>query len=198
MIQSSTNSDPSATPVLGAADAVPGDVSTAEAFVHQQGGAALPAAEESGAEANAETKTAAQNCPATEAVVAVQPVAVDASGESPALAMDAPAPCSADGSLMPAAVAAEGVVGDNQAPLPLIPVVEAILFSSDMPLSAGKIAETVGLDSTKPVKAAIETLNAAYAQRQAAYRVEERAGGYQLLTLPEYAQYVQRLARKKR
>jgi segregation and condensation protein B len=81
--------------------------------------------------------------------------------------------------------------------MPLLQVVEALLFSTDAPLSAGKLAETVGLDSSKPVKQVIEQLNAGYAERQAAYRIEERAGGYQLLTLPQYAEYIERLVRKK-
>src|SRR5947207_2743285 len=81
--------------------------------------------------------------------------------------------------------------------MPLPQVLEAILFSTDVPLSAGKLAEIVGLDSTKPIKQTIEALNAGYEQRAAAYRVEERAGGYQLLTLPQYAQYIERLVKKK-
>ncbi len=81
--------------------------------------------------------------------------------------------------------------------MPLQQVLEAILFSSDVPLSGGKLAQTLGLDSTKPVKQAIEDLNTIYQQRQAAYRIEERAGGYQILTLPQYAEYVQRLMRKR-
>jgi segregation and condensation protein B len=81
--------------------------------------------------------------------------------------------------------------------MPLPPVLEAILFSTDVPLSAGKLAEIVGLDSTKPIKLTLEALNRAYEERQAAYRIEERAGGYQLLTLPQYAQYIERLVRKK-
>ena len=81
--------------------------------------------------------------------------------------------------------------------MPLFQVLEAILFSTDVPLSAGKLAEIVGIDSTKPIKQTIEQLNAGYEQRQSAYRIEERAGGYQLLTLPQYAQYIERLVRKK-
>jgi segregation and condensation protein B len=81
--------------------------------------------------------------------------------------------------------------------MPLLQVLEAILFSTDLPLSAGKLAEIVGLDSTKPIKQTIEQLNKGYEERQAAYRIEERAGGYQLLTLPQYAQYIERLAKKK-
>jgi segregation and condensation protein B len=81
--------------------------------------------------------------------------------------------------------------------LPLQQVIEAILFSTDSPLTAGKLAETVGLDSTKPVKAVIDALNQSYTDRAAAYRIEERAGGYQFLTLPQYGDYVARLMRKK-
>jgi len=103
------------------------------------------------------------------------------------------------------AVRAEGVVmGEPEAradltaeSMPLQQVVEALLFSSDTPLSAGKLAETMGLDSSKPVKLVVEELNRQYGERQAAYRIEERAGGYQLLTLPQYAEYIERLVRKK-
>jgi segregation and condensation protein B len=81
--------------------------------------------------------------------------------------------------------------------MPLPQVLEAILFSTDIPLSAGKLAEIVGLDSTKPIKQTLEQLNQEYELRLAAFRIEERAGGYQLLTLPQYAQYIERLVKKK-
>ena len=47
------------------------------------------------------------------------------------------------------------------------------------------------------IKQCIEQLNESYERRQAAYRIEDRAGGYQLLTLPQYAQYIERLVKKK-
>jgi segregation and condensation protein B len=81
--------------------------------------------------------------------------------------------------------------------MPLPQVLEALLFSTDVPLTAGKLAEIVGIDSTKPIKQTIDALNEIYTAREAAYRIEERAGGYQLLTLPQYAQYVERLVKKK-
>ena len=97
-------------------------------------------------------------------------------------------------SLTPPAEAVHELTADA---MPLPQVLEAILFSTDVPLSAGKLAEIVGLDSTKPVKLTLEALNQGYEERQAAYRIEERAGGYQLLTMPQYAQYIERLVRKK-
>lgn len=98
---------------------------------------------------------------------------------------------------LPAAPAAPELTADS---MPLSQVIEAILFSTDIPLSPGKLAEIVGIDSTKPIKATIDALNQTYATRPdggAAYRIEERAGGYQLLTLPQYAQYIERLVKKK-
>jgi segregation and condensation protein B len=102
-------------------------------------------------------------------------------------------PTTTEESLTPSAGAPE-ITADA---MPLPQVIEALLFSTDVPLSAGKLAEIVGIDSTKPIKQTIETLNQGYEQRQAAYRIEERAGGYQLLTLPQYAYYIERLVRKK-
>ncbi|MEI8198079.1 MAG: SMC-Scp complex subunit ScpB [Phycisphaerae bacterium] len=81
--------------------------------------------------------------------------------------------------------------------MPLVQVVEALLFSSDVPLSAAKLADTCGVETAKAIKQVVEELNASYEARQAAYRIEERAGGYQLLTLPQYAGYIERLVRKK-
>ena len=81
--------------------------------------------------------------------------------------------------------------------MPLRQVLEALLFASDVPLSAAKIVQTLGLDTARTVKAAVAELNEAYSRREAAFRIEERAGGYQILTLPQYAEYIQRLLRKR-
>ena len=105
----------------------------------------------------------------------------------------------ADGHVTPAgeSAASSHLRMDDISQMPLRQVIEAILFASDMPLSKGKLAQTLGLDVTAPVTEAVRELNEIYVQRQAAYRIEERAGGYQILTLPQYAEYVQRLMRKK-
>ena len=102
---------------------------------------------------------------------------------------DAPVECSGIARRNPADLTADA--------MPLPQVLEAILFSTDIPLSAGKLAEIVGLDSTKPIKQTLEQLNRDYELHQAAFRIEERAGGYQLLTLPQYAKYIERLVKKK-
>jgi len=119
------------------------------------------------------------------------------------LAPSAPESATESSAESPAEATAETPAPEGSTPdltpdsMPLFQVLEALLFSTDVPLSAGKLAEIVGVDSTKPIKQTIEQLNHTYEQRQAAYRIEERAGGYQLLTLPQYAQYIERLVRKK-
>ena len=77
-------------------------------------------------------------------------------------------------------------------------VIEAILFASDEPLSAErlvKIAEFNG--GIKQVKKCIETLNEQYQQSGRAFRIEEIAGGYQMMTLPEYNNWLKNLLRQR-
>ncbi len=132
----------------------------------------------------------AETAPETPATEETQVVAAQEETSTPATdaATDATA---ADGAAPPSAALTTADA------MPLTQVLEALLFSTDMPLNASKLAETCGLDSTKAVKDTIAELNKGYEERQAAYRIEERAGGYQLLTLPQYADYITRLVRKK-
>jgi segregation and condensation protein B len=110
------------------------------------------------------------------------------------MAADDPAPASSVEAQADGAVLDEPITTEH---MPLRQVLEALLFASDVPLSAAKITQTLGLDSLRAVKLAVEELNEIYNQREAAFRIEERAGGYQILTLPQYAQYIQRLMRKR-
>lgn len=72
--------------------------------------------------------------------------------------------------------------------------VEAILFASDAALSAAKVAEVASLDGNrKAARLAIDTLNDRYAQIGCVFRIESIAGGYQMLTLPEYNGVLSRL-----
>jgi len=74
-----------------------------------------------------------------------------------------------------------------------IAVVEAALFASDTPLTPDKLARVANLPGRRPVGQAIEQLNARYEQMGCAFRVEEIAGGYQMLTLPAYHEALSRL-----
>ena len=65
-------------------------------------------------------------------------------------------------------------------------LLEALLFSTHHPLTAGKLGELLDLRVTKPIRNAIKALNAQYEETGRSFRVEQVAGGYQLLTLPEF------------
>lgn len=77
-------------------------------------------------------------------------------------------------------------------------VIEAILFASDEPLSAerlGAIAEFNG--TATQIRKYIETLNEQYCQNGRAFRIEEIAGGFQMMTLPEYNNWLKNLLRQR-
>jgi segregation and condensation protein B len=65
-------------------------------------------------------------------------------------------------------------------------LLEALLLSTHHPLTAGKLAELLDLGATKPIRAAIKSLNEQYEASGRSFRIEQVAGGYQLLTLPEF------------
>ena len=76
-------------------------------------------------------------------------------------------------------------------------LLEALLFATRNPLTPAKLAELMELPATKPVRAAVVELNAAYEQTGRAFRVEQVAGGYQLLTLPRFGPALQKLHRRE-
>ena len=77
-------------------------------------------------------------------------------------------------------------------------VIEAILFASDEPLSAERLVSIAELNGgVKQVKKCIETLNEQYHQNGRAFRIEEIAGGYQMMTLPEYNSWLKKLLRER-
>ena len=74
--------------------------------------------------------------------------------------------------------------------------VEALLFATHHPLTAGKLGELLDLSSTKPIRRAIQALNDSYAKTGRAFRIEQVAGGYQMLTLPELGELIKKLVQK--
>jgi segregation and condensation protein B len=71
-------------------------------------------------------------------------------------------------------------------------IVEAILFASDAPLRVEDIARADELLDEDRVEAALELLRMEYDEADRAFQVVEVAGGYQLLTRPEFAPYLDR------
>ncbi len=70
---------------------------------------------------------------------------------------------------------------------------EAILFSTRHPLTAGNLGTLLGLPSTKPIRRAIKALNDDYESTGRTFRIEQVAGGYQMLTLPEFGETIKKL-----
>lgn len=73
-------------------------------------------------------------------------------------------------------------------------VVEAVLFASDEPLSAARLANIVETD-TKQVRERIKSLNEKYRTNNSAFRIEQIAGGFQMLTLSPYNHWLKKLLR---
>jgi len=75
--------------------------------------------------------------------------------------------------------------------------VEAILFATDSPLSASKIALLAGLPGRGQVKQAVAQLNERYDRMGCAFSIEPIAGGYQMLTRCQYHDVIGRLFKNK-
>jgi len=69
---------------------------------------------------------------------------------------------------------------------------EAILFLAQEPLSSRKIAQLAGLADGTQARTLIRLLNRLYDEEGRSFRVEEVAGGFQLLSRPQFACWLQR------
>jgi segregation and condensation protein B len=72
-------------------------------------------------------------------------------------------------------------------------VIEAVLFAADEPITPQKLAEITGAAGVKDIREQIQQLNEKYDQMNCAFRIEAIAGGYQMLTLPAYNTWLQKL-----
>jgi segregation and condensation protein B len=73
-------------------------------------------------------------------------------------------------------------------------VVEAILFASDEPLAESRLAGIVET-TPKQIRESVEALNARYGANGNAFRIEQIAGGYQMLTQPIYNPWLKKMVR---
>ncbi|MBN2069837.1 MAG: SMC-Scp complex subunit ScpB [Candidatus Krumholzibacteriota bacterium] len=76
--------------------------------------------------------------------------------------------------------------------------VEALLFASDGPLSAARIASLTGVSSVKTIKDAIRVLEEFYRTNERSFGIVEIAGGYQITTCSEHARLVASLFKSRR
>jgi segregation and condensation protein B len=73
-------------------------------------------------------------------------------------------------------------------------VTEAVLFASDEPLTAERLSAIVETN-VREVKKHIENLNEKYEKCGNSFRIEQIAGGYQMLTLSDYNYWLKKLLR---
>jgi segregation and condensation protein B len=79
----------------------------------------------------------------------------------------------------------------------LKPALEAILFTCDDPLPLGKLKDLFPEATADEIKEALAQLRADYEQGGRAFGLEEIAGGWQLLTRPQYADIIAKLKKAK-
>jgi len=79
----------------------------------------------------------------------------------------------------------------------LKPILEALLFAVDAPLTAAKLADAIEGATTAGVRAALYELQTQYHEEGRGFVLEEIAGGFQLLSRPEYAPYLEKLQKKQ-
>jgi segregation and condensation protein B len=76
-------------------------------------------------------------------------------------------------------------------------VIEAVLFASDEPLSDQRLVNIVDTGSVKQIRECIENLNKKYDNGNFAFRIEQIAGGYQMMTLGSYNIWLKKLLRAR-
>jgi segregation and condensation protein B len=77
-------------------------------------------------------------------------------------------------------------------------IVEAILFAADEPLSARRMATILEEATPGVIDDIVAELNADYQREDRAFRIHAIAGGYRMLTRPEYALWIKLLQRSSR
>jgi segregation and condensation protein B len=70
---------------------------------------------------------------------------------------------------------------------------EALILASPEPLPGARLAELISGATPAQVRTLVEELNAEYAEQGRSFCIDGVAGGYQIRTLPEFAELVQRL-----
>ncbi|HJU86950.1 MAG TPA: SMC-Scp complex subunit ScpB [Gemmatimonadota bacterium] len=69
-------------------------------------------------------------------------------------------------------------------------ILEALLFAADEPLSARRIAGMIDEATPGSIADLVRDLNADYLREDRAFHVQEIAGGYRLVTRPEFASWI--------
>jgi segregation and condensation protein B len=74
---------------------------------------------------------------------------------------------------------------------------EALLFSTRHPLTSARLAELIDIPSAKALKHAIAALNELYESSGRSFRIEQVAGGYQMLTMPSFGPLLNKMHQRE-
>ena len=77
-------------------------------------------------------------------------------------------------------------------------VLEGLIFVSSQPIALKRLQEIIQDADHQTLRRLVEALNGEYQQSGRAFRIQEVAGGYQLVTLPDLAPWVKRLLQMPR
>jgi segregation and condensation protein B len=79
----------------------------------------------------------------------------------------------------------------------IIHVLEALLFASDAPVEPERIQEVLDLESADDARALVDELTLALDRRGAALQIVEAGGGFRMVTRPDVAPWLVKLARSR-
>ena len=75
-------------------------------------------------------------------------------------------------------------------------VIEALLFVSEKPLTVDDLRQALDGTEEEIVKEAIEELKEHYAKSERSFNIAELAGGYQIVTNPEFSPWISKLFKR--
>jgi len=75
-------------------------------------------------------------------------------------------------------------------------IVEAVLFAIQEPISVRKLSDIVGDTDPKEIQEVIQQLQEEYDTHDRVFQIEEIANGYQLLSRPEYHEWISKIRKK--
>ncbi|MFA6355501.1 MAG: SMC-Scp complex subunit ScpB [Candidatus Omnitrophota bacterium] len=76
-------------------------------------------------------------------------------------------------------------------------IIEALLFTSEKPITIEQMKEVLEEVDAKDIKTALAELQKEYETLGRSFKVYELAGGYQMVTMPEFADYLKKFYRVK-
>jgi segregation and condensation protein B len=76
-------------------------------------------------------------------------------------------------------------------------IIESLLFVAEEPLTLDRIKDVLELEDRKPIREALQELEADYASRTGAFVLREVAGGFQFRSRPDYVPWIKKLIQPK-